>query len=87
MVWGTLAARQMTQIGIEVAPSYLPFSAIYPRRNQGDIQGTDAVLPTLKAGEIDAHDPLYDVAPLASTIDLSWAKRARHDMAKAGYGA
>ena len=36
MAWGTLAARQMTQIGIDVVPSYAPFSAIYPRRNKGD---------------------------------------------------
>ena len=36
MAWGTLAARQFTQIGIEVVPSYVPFSAIYPRRNKGD---------------------------------------------------
>src|SRR5207237_376003 len=36
MAWGTLTARQMTQLGIEVVPSYVPFSSIYPRRNKGD---------------------------------------------------
>lgn len=36
MAWGTLAARQFTQLGVEVVPSYVPFSAIYPRRNKGD---------------------------------------------------
>ncbi len=36
MAWGTLAARQFTQLGIEVVPSYAPFSSIYPRRNKGD---------------------------------------------------
>ena len=36
MAWGTLSARQMTQIGIDVVPSYVPFSSIYPRRNKGD---------------------------------------------------
>jgi ABC-type transport system substrate-binding protein len=36
MAWGTLAARQFAQLGIDVTPSYVPFSAIYPRRNKGD---------------------------------------------------
>ena len=36
MAWGTLAARQYAQLGIDVVPSYVPFSAIYPRRNKGD---------------------------------------------------
>jgi len=39
-----------------------------------NIQGTDSVLSALKAGEIDAHDPMYDIGPLASTIDPSWGK-------------
>jgi ABC-type transport system substrate-binding protein len=47
-----------------------------------NIQGTDAVLAALKAGEIDAHDPLYDVGPLGATIDPSWAKLLRFDSYK-----
>ena len=47
-----------------------------------NIQSTDAVLSALKNGEIDAHDPLYDVGPLASTIDPSWGKLLRFDSFK-----
>ena len=36
MAWGTLTARQMTQIGIDVVASYVPFTSIFPRRNKGD---------------------------------------------------
>ena len=36
MAWGTLAANQMTKLGVEVVSSYVPFSAIRPRRNTGD---------------------------------------------------
>ena len=39
-----------------------------------NINGTDAVLSALKAGEIDAHDPMYDIGPMVSTIDPSWGK-------------
>src|SRR4051794_877016 len=35
MAWGTLAANQMTKLGVEVVPSYVPFSGILPRRNKG----------------------------------------------------
>ena len=47
-----------------------------------NIQGTDAVLAALKSGDIDAHDPMYDVGPLASTIDASWGKVLRFDSFK-----
>ncbi len=47
-----------------------------------NIQSTDAVLSALKSGEIDAHDPLYDVGPLAGTIDPSWGKVLRFDSYK-----
>lgn len=39
-----------------------------------NISGTDSVLSALKAGEIDAHDPMYDIGSLVSTIDKSWGK-------------
>ncbi len=32
-----------------------------------NIQGTDAVLSALKAGDIDAHDPMYDIGSLLGT--------------------
>jgi hypothetical protein len=35
------------------------------------INGTDAALSALKAGEIDAHDSMYDIGPVVSTIDVS----------------
>ena len=47
-----------------------------------NINGTDAVLAALKSGEIDAHDPMYDVGPVASTIDPSWGKLQRYDSFK-----
>ena len=47
-----------------------------------NINGTDAVLAALKSGEIDAHDPMYDVGPLASTIDPAWGKLNRYDSFK-----
>ncbi len=39
-----------------------------------NISGTDSVLSALKAGEIDAHDPMYDIGSLVSTIDPKWGK-------------
>lgn len=47
-----------------------------------NIQGTDSVLSALKAGEIDAHDPMYDIGPLAKTIDPSWGKVQTFDSFK-----
>jgi ABC-type transport system substrate-binding protein len=47
-----------------------------------NIQGTDSVLSALKAGEIDAPDPMYDIGPLASTIDAGWAKVLTFDSYK-----
>ena len=47
-----------------------------------NIQGTDAVLSALKAGEIDAHDPMYGVESLVSTIDPSWGKVLKFDSYK-----
>ena len=47
-----------------------------------NIQGTDAVLSALKAGEIDAHDPMYDIGSLAKTIDPSWGKVSAYDSYK-----
>ena len=37
-----------------------------------NIQGADAVLSAIKSGDIDAHDPMYDVGGLLDTIDPSW---------------
>src|SRR6266702_4046534 len=36
MLWGTLAAEQMRQIGIDVVSSIVPLSVIAPRRGRGD---------------------------------------------------
>ena len=36
MVWGTLAAAQMSRIGIDVVSSFAPFTVIGPRRAKGD---------------------------------------------------
>lgn len=47
-----------------------------------NINGTDAVLAALKSGEIDAHDPMYDVGPLSSTIDPAWGRIKRFDSFK-----
>lgn len=47
-----------------------------------NINGTDAVLSALKAGEIDAHDPMYDIGPVASTIDQSWGRVVTFDSCK-----
>lgn len=47
-----------------------------------NIQGADAVLSALKAGEIDAHDPMYDIGTLASTIDEEWGKILTFDSYK-----
>lgn len=47
-----------------------------------NIQGTDSVLSALRAGEIDAHDPMYDIGPVASTIDPSWGKVQTFDSFK-----
>jgi ABC-type transport system substrate-binding protein len=47
-----------------------------------NINGTDAVLSALKAGEIDAHDPMYDVGSVVGTIDPSWGKIVTFDSYK-----
>lgn len=47
-----------------------------------NIQGSDAVLAALRAGEIDAHDPMYDIGPLAKTIDPAWANISHFDSNK-----
>src|SRR6185437_2541409 len=47
-----------------------------------NIEGTDAVLAALKSGDIDAHDPMYDISSLAKTIDPSWGKVLRFDSFK-----
>jgi ABC-type transport system substrate-binding protein len=47
-----------------------------------NIQGTDAVLAALKAGDIDAHDPMYDIGSLMGTIDPKWGKVQRFDSYK-----
>ena len=47
-----------------------------------NIQGVDAVLSALKAGEIDAHDPMYGIESLVSTIDPKWGKVLRFDSYK-----
>ena len=47
-----------------------------------NIAGTDSVLSALKAGEIDAHDPMYDIGPVVSTIDPSWGKLVSFDSYK-----
>jgi ABC-type transport system substrate-binding protein len=47
-----------------------------------NINGTDSVLSALKAGEIDAHDPMYDIGPVVSTIDPSWGKVVKFDSYK-----
>ena len=47
-----------------------------------NINGTDAVLAALKSGEIDAHDPMYDVGPLSKTIDAAWGRIERFDSFK-----
>ncbi len=35
MVWGTLAAQQITKLNIDVVSSFVPFSVIIPRRTEG----------------------------------------------------
>jgi len=47
-----------------------------------NIQGTDSVLSALKAGEIDAHDPMYDIGSLVSTIEPGWGKVLTFDSYK-----
>jgi ABC-type transport system substrate-binding protein len=47
-----------------------------------NISGTDAVLSALKGGEIDAHDPMYDIGPVISTVDPSWGKVLTFDSFK-----
>ncbi|RWR08274.1 ABC transporter substrate-binding protein [Paenirhodobacter populi] len=47
-----------------------------------NIQGADAVLSALKAGEIDAHDPMYDIGTLVSTIEEDWGKVLTFDSYK-----
>jgi ABC-type transport system substrate-binding protein len=47
-----------------------------------NINGTDACLSALKAGEIDAHDPMYDIGPVVGTIDPSWGKVLSFDSYK-----
>ncbi|UCF94723.1 MAG: hypothetical protein JSW39_11385, partial [Desulfobacterales bacterium] len=46
------------------------------------IQGADAVLSALKAGEIDAHDPMYGIENMVPTIDPSWGKVLKFDSYK-----
>ena len=46
------------------------------------IQGGDAMLSALKAGEIDAHDPMYGIESLVPTIDPSWGKVLKFDSYK-----
>jgi ABC-type transport system substrate-binding protein len=47
-----------------------------------NISGSDSVLSALKAGEIDAHDPMYDIGSLVSTIDPAWGKVHVYDSYK-----
>ena len=47
-----------------------------------NINGTDAVLAALKNGEIDAHDPMYDIGPVVNTIDPGWGKVTTFDSYK-----
>ncbi|MFC0407737.1 ABC transporter substrate-binding protein [Roseomonas elaeocarpi] len=47
-----------------------------------NINGTDAALAALKAGEIDAHDPMYDIGPVVDTVDASWGKVVTFDSYK-----
>lgn len=47
-----------------------------------NINGTDACLSALKAGEIDAHDPMYDIGSVVSTIDPAWGKVVTFDSYK-----
>ncbi|MBV8915230.1 MAG: ABC transporter substrate-binding protein, partial [Acetobacteraceae bacterium] len=47
-----------------------------------NIQGTDACLSALKSGDIDAHDPMYDIGPVVSTIDKSWGNVQTFDSFK-----
>ena len=47
-----------------------------------NIQGSDSVLSALKSGEIDAHDPMYDIGTLAGTVDKSWGKVVAYDSFK-----
>lgn len=47
-----------------------------------NINGTDAALSALKSGDIDAHDPMYDIGSLLSTIDPSWGKVVKFDSYK-----
>lgn len=47
-----------------------------------NINGTDACLAALKAGEIDAHDPMYDIGPVVGTVDPSWGRVVTFDSYK-----
>ncbi len=47
-----------------------------------NINGTDAALAALKSGEIDAHDPMYDIGPVVGTVDPSWGKVTTFDSYK-----
>jgi ABC-type transport system substrate-binding protein len=47
-----------------------------------NINGTDAVLSALKSGDIDAHDPMYDIGSLLSTIEPGWGNVRRFDSYK-----
>ncbi len=47
-----------------------------------NIEGTDAVLSALKSGDIDAHDPMYDIGPVVSTVDPSWGTVHKFDSFK-----
>ncbi len=47
-----------------------------------NINGTDAALSALKNGEIDAHDPMYDIGSVVGTIDPSWGAVKKFDSYK-----
>jgi ABC-type transport system substrate-binding protein len=47
-----------------------------------NIQGTASVLSALKSGDIDAHDPMYDIGSEVNTIDPSWGKVQTYDSYK-----
>ncbi len=36
----------------------------------------------MKSGEIDAHDPMYDIGPVANTVDASWGRVQTFDSYK-----
>src|SRR6478672_8095263 len=69
MIWGTLAAQQMSRIGIDVVSSFVPVSVMIPRRSTGDGK-------THVEGGYDAYLERYyynSIAPAPSTIFHSTA--------------